>query len=278
MIRAGLHWMHDPVTSTLTYITWDRQTRDAIVIDPLLEYDVATQTVGRAGLERLQHFIRRLNLQVHWILETHVHADHLSAAQELKAFCAGARIGCGERVVEVATAIQQKYGWPAPPDLARIADRFFGDGEEFTAGSIRARVLATPGHTPACVSFVIGERVFTGDTLMNSDFGTGRCDFPGGSARDMYLSIWGKLFNLPAYFRVYPAHDYARKECDFRFGETVQTQREVNKHLRASTMPEEFVKMRLERDQSLPAPELLELSLRWNLGMAESISDLPGSA
>lgn len=261
------HAFFDPVTSTLTYLVWDEATHDALVIDPVLNYDPVTQIVGTSGLAKVKAFIDKKSLLVHWILETHVHADHLSGGRELRGMLKGAQWGCSARLSEVFATFQKVMAWPASVQLAKLGvDRWLRDGEELTAGSLRVQALATPGHTPACTTFRMHDRLFTGDTLMMPDAGTGRCDFPGGSAGQLYDSVWGRLFALPDHHQVFVGHDYQPGGRPLRYQSSLATQKTTNIHLRTSTTKSDFIAFREGRDKTLNPPRLLEPSLDWNLG------------
>jgi glyoxylase-like metal-dependent hydrolase (beta-lactamase superfamily II) len=261
----GLNAFFDPDTRTLTYVVWDRRTRDAVVIDPVLNYDPATRAVSTPGLDALVTFARAQALRIGWILETHAHADHLTAARELRSARAGALWGMGARLTEVFGAFHRLGVWPAEAGVAGVGvDRWFEDGEEFTAGPLRIEAIATPGHTPACVTYRIGEWLFTGDALMMPDVGVGRCDFPGGSAAVLHDSIWRRLYAMPDHFVTFPGHDY-RREGPPRHRAALSVQKDGNIHLRRSTGRAEFIAFREARDKTLTPPRLLQVSLNWNL-------------
>lgn len=270
-----VHAFFDPASSTLTYAVWDESTLDAVVIDPVLDYDPATQITSAQSLEKVKHFVSEKRLKVHWILETHAHADHLSGARELKRQWPGARWAAGQAMSSVFESFRKVLGWPKTVSLEKLGiDRWLSDGEEFTAGSLRVQAIATPGHTPACLTLRIGEALFTGDTLMMPDAGTGRCDFPGGSAAQLYDSIWGKLYALPDRYRVFVGHDYQPGGRALRYQTTIGEEKASNIHLRESTSKEEFVKFREGRDKTLSAPRLLQPSLDWNLGAHQLVKPM----
>jgi glyoxylase-like metal-dependent hydrolase (beta-lactamase superfamily II) len=271
---AHVHAFYHRPSSTLTYVLWDGQ-GDAVVIDPVIDYDPATQMVSTASLEKLRHFVARKQLRVHWILETHVHADHLSGARELKREWPSARWGMGAAIHTVLENFRKAFAWSNEVQLARLGvDRLFGDGEEFTAGGLRLQALSTPGHTPACVTYKIGRKLFTGDAIMMPDGGTGRCDFPGGSAAQLYRSIWSKLYAFPAEYQVYVGHDYQPAGRPLRYMTTIGEQKAKNIHLRTTTSSEDFISFREGRDKSLSAPRLLNPSLDWNLGAHQLVKPL----
>lgn len=268
-----VHPFFDSSTSTLTYVVWDSLSHDAVVIDSLVDFDPATRLTSRASLSRVEKFVRDKGLFVHWILDTHAHADHFTGARELKALWPGAQWAMGRGMSEVFENFRKIFHWPNTLTLSQLGvDRWLGDGEEFTAGRLRVKAIATPGHTPACLTYQIGENLFTGDAIVMPDAGTGRCDFPGGSASKLYDSIWGKLYRLPDHFRMWVGHDYQPGGRPLRWTATVGEQKAGNIHLRASTSKAEFVRFREGRDKTLAAPRLLDPSLDWNLGAHQAVA------
>jgi glyoxylase-like metal-dependent hydrolase (beta-lactamase superfamily II) len=271
----SVHALFDKATFTLTYVVWDPVTRDAVVIDPVLDYDPATQITSDASLKKLSHFIKSEALNVHWVLETHVHADHLTSARELKTAGLAASFGVSEKMKEVFLTFAKVFSWPKSVELKRLKiDRFFKDGEEFTAGSLRLQAISTPGHTPACTTYRIGDKLFTGDALFMPDSGVGRCDFPGGSAATLYDSIWKKLYFFPEEFEIYVGHDYQPGGRPLRYRSTVGEQKRGNIHLRESTSKTDFIQFREGRDKTLSSPRLLNPSLDWNLGAHQIVKIL----
>lgn len=255
----------DPATSTLTYLVYDRATRDAIVIDPVLDFEPSTGEISLASVSKLAERIRGLELTLHFVLETHAHADHLSGAQELKRWF-GAKVAIGERIREIQATFKPVFGLPPSfrTDGSQF-DRLLGDGEVLRAGSLEIEVIATPGHTPACVSYRIADAVFTGDALFVEDSGTGRCDFPQGSADALYHSVHDKLYALPAATRVFVGHDYQPNGRGLAFTSTIEHERDRNIQIRATTTREEYVAFRTARDRTLAAPRLLRASIQVNL-------------
>jgi glyoxylase-like metal-dependent hydrolase (beta-lactamase superfamily II) len=254
----------DPRTWTLTYLVWDPSTKDAVVIDPVLDFDPNRVRVTDDSLRRLEDRIRELGLTVHWVLETHVHADHLTGADLLRRR-AGAKVAIGARIVEVQQFFGALFGLGGDfrPDGSQF-DRLVEDGEAWSAGSLSIRALATPGHTPACVTWQIGDAVFTGDALFLPDQGTGRCDFPNGSAAQLYDSIQ-RLYALPPETRVFVGHDYQPGGRELRWETTIGAERDANVQLRADTDRDSFVAWRSARDQTLALPNLLLQSLQVNI-------------
>lgn len=272
MSVANIHAFFDSATSTLTYVVWDAVTRDAVVIDPVLDFDPATQVTTKRSVGLVEKFVREKSLRVHWVLETHAHADHLSAGRELKRLWPGSQWGMGRAMGDVFENFRKVFHWPANVRLDQLGvDRWLGDGEEFTAGSLRIQAITTPGHTPACLTYKIGENLFTGDAVMMPDGGTGRCDFPGGSAAALYESVWGKIYTYPEHYRIYVGHDYQPSGRPLRYQTTVGEEKASNIHLKQSTSKADFIQFREARDKTLTAPRLLNPSLDWNLGAHQLI-------
>lgn len=266
-MRLGLHAFFDPATFTLTYIVWDPVQKSAVIMDPVLDFDPATQMLSKNSLNQVVEFVRAKSLRVEWILETHAHADHLSSARELREIFPGSRWALGRRMVEVFNTFKKVLSWPASLTIEQLGvDRWLGDSEEIALEGFKIKVFETPGHTPACLTFQIGDWLFTGDALMMPDSGVGRCDFPGGSASQLYDSIWGKLYALPDDLRVFPGHDYQPGGRPLRYESSLGEQKTGNIHLASAHSREAFVQFREGRDKTLNAPRLLQPSLDWNLG------------
>jgi glyoxylase-like metal-dependent hydrolase (beta-lactamase superfamily II) len=261
----NIETFYDPATFTLTYVVFDAKTRDAVVIDPVLDYDPLSSSTSTPSVERIEAFLRKEDLKLHFVLETHAHADHLSGSQYLKRrFDAGIAIGTA------ITEVQKVFSDIFDLDSTFVSDgsqfdKLLADGERFRAGSIDVEVIATPGHTPACVTYKIDDAVFTGDALFIEDYGTGRCDFPRGSADRLYTSVHERLYKLPDATRVFVGHDYQPNGRPLRFETTIGRSKEANVQLRASTFRDEFVKRRNERDAQLAPPRLLFPSVQVNI-------------
>lgn len=256
---------YDPATFTLTYVVFDPKSRDAVVIDPVLDYDPLSSATSTASIERVEAFLKKEQLRVHYVLETHAHADHLSGSQYLKRLF-DAKVGIGKAITEVQGVFRDVFdlGEGFPIDGSQF-DRLFADGEKVTAGTLEIEVIATPGHTPACVTYKVEDAIFTGDALFIEDYGTGRCDFPRGSADALYTSVHERLYALPDATRVFVGHDYQPNGRPMRAETTIGKSKESNVQLRASTTREQFVKMRNERDAKLAAPRLLYPSVQINV-------------
>lgn len=257
--------LYDADTSTLTYVVYDAQTRDAVVIDPVLDFDPLSGNTNTKSIDEVMAFVEGKELNVHYILETHAHADHLTGSQLLERKL-GAKTGIGENIRVVQETFKAVFDLPAsfPTDGSQF-DVLLADGDELKAGSLTIKTISTPGHTPACVSYQIEDAVFTGDALFMDDYGTGRCDFPMGSADDLYTSVHDKLYALPDQTRVFVGHDYQPGGREVKWQTTIGASKANNPQLRADTKREDFVKMRNERDATLAAPRLLYPSVQVNV-------------
>jgi len=264
MSKLKIEPFFDPRTFTLTYVVSDPDTRDAVVIDPVLDYEPANGTTWTESVDAVSAYITREQLRVHYVLETHAHADHLSSSQLLRRRF-DAKVAIGERIREVQTTFQPIFDLPStvPTDGSQF-DRLLRDGEVLRAGSLSLEVIPTPGHTPACVTYKLDDVVFTGDTLFTEDYGTGRCDFPRGSAEALYDSVQ-KLYALPDATRVFVGHDYQPGGRPVRWETTIGASKRSNPQLSATTTRDQFVTMRRARDAALAAPRLLLPSVQVNI-------------
>ncbi|KAH9205397.1 metallo-beta-lactamase superfamily protein [Leptodontidium sp. 2 PMI_412] len=273
--KPDIHACFEAVTATWQYLVADPETRDAVVIDSVLDFNPVSSQISTDTADGLLGLISKYNLTVTRILETHAHADHLTAATYLQQKLVDEgnprpEICIGARITEVQAAFASKYQINAS-ELANVFDKLFQNNEEFMIGKIRAKVLHLPGHTPDHVGYLIGENVFTGDSIFNPDVGSARADFPGGSAIALYSSSQ-TLLGLPEDYRLYVGHDYPPEaRAANEVGEkhkpytTVKEQREENKHVKEGTKEEDFVKFRSERDAVLGEPRLLDQSLQFNI-------------
>jgi glyoxylase-like metal-dependent hydrolase (beta-lactamase superfamily II) len=256
----------DKKTFTLTYIVFDELSQDAIVIDPVWDYDPISQKTSTESISQVCSYINENNLKVHYSMETHAHADHLSGSQLLKDEYPAINVIIGKGIIKVQELFKTVFRLPAEfPEDGSQFDRLVADGEKITAGSLVIEVIATPGHTPACVSYLVNNALFTGDTIFMPDYGTGRCDFPAGSAEDLYDSITSRIYRLNPDTRVFVGHDYQPNGRPVQFETTVGEQRNSNVQLSAETSREDFVHFRNERDKGLRAPRLLFQSVQVNI-------------
>jgi glyoxylase-like metal-dependent hydrolase (beta-lactamase superfamily II) len=266
MMTQHVKEFFDQATWTLTYVVYDDVSRDAVVIDPVWDYDPAASRLSTASAEEVAAFVKDKKLKVHYILETHAHADHVSGSQILKSFYPEAKVGIGSHITEVQKVFKGVFNLDAtfPTDGSQF-DILLEEKTILKAGTLEIRTIFTPGHTPACSSYVIGEAVFTGDTLFMPDYGTGRCDFPAGSAATLYESVHEKLYKLPDHYRVFVGHDYMPGGRKLQFQSTIGQEKAQNIQLNARTTREEFVHFRSTRDRSLAAPKLLLPSVQINI-------------
>ena len=264
-MQAHIEAFFDPATFTYSYVVSDPATRRCAIVDSVLDYDPAAGRTSQQNADRLIAYVREQDLQVDWLLETHVHADHLSAALYLKRELGG-QLAIGERITLVQNTFAKLFN--AGPEFAtdgRQFDRLLRDGERFRIGNLEARAMHTPGHTPACMTYVVGDAAFVGDTLFMPDYGTARCDFPGGDARLLFRSI-RKLFQLPDATRLFMCHDYkAPGREEFRNETTVAEERAHNVDVHEGVSEDDFVAMRRARDATLGMPTLILPSVQVNM-------------
>lgn len=266
--KLQVEGFYDTATGTVSYIVLDRSSRQCALIDTVLDYDAKAGRTDTVSADRLAARVRELDASVQWILETHVHADHLSAADYLRRQLGG-KLGIGRGI----TAVQQVFGrlFNAGDDFAHDGSQFdhlFGDEEAFDIGGLACRAMHTPGHTSACMTYVVRDGdetvAFVGDTLFMPDFGTARCDFPGGDARTLYRSI-NRVLSLPPDTRLYLCHDYPPGGRDAQYVTTVADERESNIHVRNGISEDQFVAMRSARDATLDLPVLMLPAVQVNM-------------
>ncbi|EHU1483395.1 MULTISPECIES: MBL fold metallo-hydrolase [Acinetobacter] len=252
-------------THTFSYVVSDPSTKACAIIDSVLDYDAASASTSTIHADKIIAYVKEQGLTVEWILETHVHADHLTAAQYLKATLGG-KIAMSHKIAMVQKTFAAIYHLDIKQwNTQQMFDHLFEDYEKFQIGSIEAYNIPTPGHTPACLSYVIGDAVFVGDTLFMPDYGTARCDFPKGSASTLFDSIQS-LYQLPEKTRVFLCHDYLPEKRDTYMCKTdIQTQKKHNIHVHEGTTKAEFVEMRNKRDALLSMPELILPSIQINM-------------
>lgn len=259
-VRAFFH----KATSTMTYLVADPVAKRAAIVDPALDYDPASGRTGTHSADAVIASVRERGWTLDWILETHAHADHLSAAQHVKR-ALGGKVAIGGGITAVQGTFVKVFGLEG--EVAADGSQFdhlFRDGERFQVGGIGAEVLHTPGHTDDSVTYLIGDAAFIGDTLFMPDGGTARCDFPGGDARRLYRSIQ-RILALPSATRLFMCHDYQPGGRELRYETTIAAQRVENLHLKGGTSEEEFVKMREARDATLGMPNLIVQSIQVNI-------------
>ncbi len=256
---------YDPATYTLTYVVFDPDSHDAIVIDPVLDYDPLASQTSLASIEKVSAFVQAEGLSLRHVLETHAHADHLTGAQYLKRRF-GAQVVIGQRITEVQQTFKHIFSLADdfPVDGSQF-DRLLADGQVLTSGRLQIEAIGTPGHTPACLTYKVGDALFTGDALFMEDYGTGRCDFPAGSAADLYESIHDKLYLQPDSTRVFVGHDYQPNGRSLRYETTIGISKASNIHITAHTTKEQFVAFRQTRDKTLTQPRLLFPSVQVNV-------------
>ncbi len=261
---------YDPATFTLTYVVFDEKTNDGVLIDPVLDFDPASGKITTDSIAEVIKFIDSKKINLHYILETHAHADHLSSSRVLKTKYPNAKIAIGDKITKVQEVFKTVFnlGDEFVPNGGHF-DVLLHDFQKINAGSLEFEVIPTPGHTPACVSFYISDTVFTGDALFMPDYGTGRCDFPKGSAKDLYHSVHDRLYSLPDSTKVYVGHDYQPNGRTLLFETTIGESKKNNVQLKAQTSEIEFVEFRQARDRTLSAPRLLLPSLQVNIKAGE---------
>ncbi len=255
----------DPATNTISYVVKDPNGSSCAIVDSVLDFDYSSGWTDTLSADRIIDHVTANGLKVEWLLETHVHADHLSAAPYIQEKVGG-KIGIGRNITIVQDTFGKVFneGTEFQRDGSQF-DKLFQEGDSFQIGQLRGDVLHTPGHTPACLTYVIGDAAFVGDTLFMPDFGTARCDFPGGSADTMYDSVQ-KILALPDETRIFVGHDYgAPGREEFAWESTVGEQKASNVHVATGTSRAEFVKMREERDATLDMPRLIIPSLQVNM-------------
>ena len=264
-MHPAVHAFFDEATNTLTYLLREPEGRACAVIDSVLDFDYASGRTDTRSADAVIAFIREHGLDLQWILETHVHADHLSAAPYIQERLGG-RIGIGERITTVQETFGKVFneGTRFQRDGSQF-DRLFRDGDSLMIGQLRGDVMHTPGHTPACLTYVFGDAAFVGDTLFMPDFGTARCDFPGGSAEAMFDSVQ-RILALPDDTRIFVGHDYkAPGREHYAWESTVGEQKARNVHVGAGRAKEDFVALRTARDATLAMPRLIIPSLQVNM-------------
>lgn len=257
----------DSQTSTLTYVVYDEITKDAIVIDPVLNYEPQSSKISFESINLVVDFLKHNSLKLHFVFETHVHADHLTGASYLKNHNLNFKTAIHENVILVQQIFKSIFNFDQNFDVSGNSfDILLKDEQVLNIGSLTVKVLHTPGHTPACISLLINDRIlFTGDSLFMPDYGTGRCDFPLGSAKELFNSISKKIYNLSDDIEIFVGHDYQPNGRELLFKTTVAEEKRFNIHLNSKTNEIDFINFRNQRDKTLMAPKLLLASLQVNL-------------
>lgn len=254
----------DTATNTVTYLVWDGATRQAAIIDPVLDFDPALARLSTKSADEVLAAARAEGLNIIWALDTHAHADHLSAADYIRQKT-GAKIGIGAHITQVQKTFRPMFGPTSDTPDETVFDALFEEGDEIPLGNETIRVLHTPGHTAACLTYLIGDAAFVGDTVFMPDYGTARADFPGGDAHALYRSI-RKLLALPLETRIFTGHDYLPEgRKTYAWEATVAQHRAANVHVHDGVEEEDFVAMRTARDKTLGAPRLILPSLQVNI-------------
>ena len=267
-MQAQVKAFFDPATWTVSYVVFDAPGGHCALVDSVLDYDPKSGRTRTDSANQLIAFVREQNLTVDWILETHAHADHLSAAPYLRKHLGG-KIAIGGKITQVQNVFKGIFH--LEPEFATNGSQFdhlFEDGDTFAIGTLQAQALSVPGHTPACMAYQVGDAVFVGDTLFMPDVGTARCDFPGGNAHTLYQSV-RKLLSLPPETRLFMCHDYPPETRDVKFETTVAEQRAHNIHLHDGIDETAFVRMRTARDATLAMPVLILPSVQINIRAGE---------
>lgn len=261
---ANLKSFFDTATNTVTYLVWDPATRAAAIIDPVLDFDPNAGRLGTASADAVIDAAAAKGLRIDWILDTHAHADHLSGADYLRRRT-GAKLGIGAHITKVQKAFVPLFGATADKPDGHVFDVLLNEGDTLPLGNLEIGILHTPGHTPACVTYLIDDLAFVGDTLFMPDYGTARADFPGGDAATLYQSI-RKILALPPETRILVGHDYLPQSRDtFVWETTVAEERARNIHVHDGVTEDDFVEMREARDRTLAAPRLILPSLQVNI-------------
>lgn len=254
----------DTATNTVTYLVWDEATRDAAIIDPVLDFDPAPARLSTRSADEVLAAAEAEGLKIVWALDTHAHADHLSAADYIRQKT-GAKIGIGAHITEVQKTFRPMFGPTSDAPDETVFDALFNEGDEIPLGNETIRVLHTPGHTAACLTYLIGDAAFVGDTVFMPDYGTARADFPGGDAHALYRSI-RKLLALPPETRIFTGHDYLPEGREtYAWEATVAEHRAANVHVHEGVSEEDFVAMRTARDATLDMPVLILPSVQVNM-------------
>lgn len=256
----------DKETNTFTYLVSDQNTQACAIIDPVLNYDIYSGTINYNGADKIIRHINEKKLQVEWLIETHVHADHISASKYIQNILGG-KIGISNQVKSVQKVFRNIFNLKSSEQCTEF-DKYFSNGDQYFIGELNVDVIHTPGHTPACTTHVVGKNAFVGDTVFLPDSGTARTDFPGGDARMLFFSIQ-RILNLPIDTKIYVGHDYAPNGRSIKCQTSVQEQREKNIHVNVSISESQFIAIREARDRTLSLPKLMLPSIQLNMNAGE---------
>ncbi len=267
-VKPQVESFFDPITSTITYVVKDPQSNACAIVDSVMDIDYAAGRISYQNADAIIAYVQAKDLTVEWLIETHVHADHLSAAPYLQQHLGG-KLGIGRGIIQVQETFGKVFneGTEFQRDGSQF-DRLFDDGDNYSVGHMRCTAIHTPGHTPACMVHVMGDAAFVGDTLFMPDSGTARCDFPGGDAAALYDSIM-KVLALPDATRVFMCHDYGAEGRDIHWESTVAEQKKYNIHVGKDSVKDAYVAIRTERDAGLALPRLIIPSLQVNMRAGE---------
>jgi glyoxylase-like metal-dependent hydrolase (beta-lactamase superfamily II) len=262
--RIQVQAFFDSNTWTNTYVVWDNVSGDTVIIDSVLDYDPISVSTSTSSLEQIYSFVEANNLNVRATLDTHIHADHMTGMQELKKRYSCAT-GMGSKVPEIQGYFKNVFAMDGMADDGSQFEYMLEDGQETDFGTVKVKTIHTPGHTPACASYLIDGNIFTGDAIFMPDFGTGRCDFPNGDANELYDSVIYKLYTLPNDTKVFVGHDYQPNGRELRYETTIGAAKIENIQLKDDTTREDFVQWRNSRDETLRLPKLIFQSVQVNI-------------
>lgn len=268
----------DAPTGTLSYIVFDKATKDSVVIDPVLNFNSNSGAYKTTSLDQQINYIKEQALDIKYILETHAHADHISSSQFFKKYFSNVKVAINENIKLVQSVFKNIYQFSDFKDDGSSFDKLIKNDEEFSAGSINIKAIATPGHTPACASFLIENKIFVGDSIFVPEAGTGRCDFPKACAKTLFNSITKKLYTLDEATEVFVGHNYPAKGQAPHYKTTIKELKEKNIHIKPNTKLKEFLNFRQLRDKELDAPQLLFQSIQINMNAGKFAVDTNGNA
>lgn len=268
----------DKATGTLSYIVYDTNTQDSLIIDPVLNFNSNAGVYSTSSLDEQIKYLQKNNLKPHFVLETHVHADHISSSQFFKKDFPNIKIVIGENIRVVQEVFNNLFQFSESKNDGSDFDKLIADDEEFNAGSIKIKAIHTPGHTPACVSFKIENKIFVGDSIFMPEAGTGRCDFPKGDAADLFNSVTQKLYKLDENTEVFVGHNYPKQDNNPQFKTSIKDLKENNIHIKTNTKVEDFLSFRELRDKTLSTPKLLFQSIQINIRAGKFDVDAKGDS